>query len=342
MDAGARTSTQACGLVINPSPVQISGACPLPEARVGTAYLQRFTATGGTAPYRFRLDGSLPAGLQLGSDGVLRGTPVAPGSSDFEVEAIDARGITVPKACSIQASLPDFPAFRLATIPSTLPPASNGPTATLELGRAYGLPIQGEFVLTTEGDTGSFETSIDRPDPRVRFVNGQQRLAFTIPAGATQAVAPIVSTGTVASLITIRAINLKSAGIPILTSPTPRQFRVARAAPVMTDACLATPSTGPEIRITGYSTTRQLDRAEFTYTATPQQSSTQPAQQSMNINVSSSAAEYFSSDESVRNGGAFVLTIPLMLEGSGTLQPGSLTLSNSVGTSASRNVATCR
>jgi hypothetical protein len=334
-DAAGHSSTQACGLLVNPSALLISGTCPLPTARVGTPYIQHFSASGGTAPYRFRLDGSLPAGLELAADGTVRGTPVSATETQFEIEATDAQGHSVPKRCSIQASLPDYPAFRIDTIPATLSAASNGPTVRLELSHAYGLPIQGEFVLTAEADTGSFETAINQSDPRVRFVNGERRLRFTIPAGTTQATAPVVSTGTVASLITVRAINLTTAGVPIPASPSPKQFRVARTIPVITDACLASPASGPELRITGYTTTRQLNRAEFSYTAGAQQ-------RTDNIDVSASAADYFNSDESIRNGGAFTVTVPLILQGVGTLQPGNVTLSNSVGTTAAKTVASCR
>jgi hypothetical protein len=205
----------------------------------------------------------------------------------------------------------------------------------LELSRAYTLPIQGEFVLTAEPDTGSLEPSINRPDPRVRFSNSEQRLRFTIPAGTLQVVAPIVSTGTVAGLVTVRAMNLSVAGQPILTAPSPKQFRIARTIPVVTDACLATSSTATELRITGYTATRQLERAEFAYTVGTQQRTT-------SIDVSGSAAEYFSSDLSVRNGGAFIVTVPIAVEGSGTLQPNTVTLSNAVGVTATKTVAVCR
>jgi hypothetical protein len=335
MDGRGQVATQPCGLAIAPSPLVITGTCPLPQARVGAPYLQRFTASGGVAPYRFRLDGALPPGLELSSDGTVRGTPVAAAQTNFEIEAIDAHGWSVPKSCSLQSSLPDLPTFRLSSISSTVLPASNGPVAKLELSHAYSLPVQGEFVLSTEPDTGSFEPAINRADPRVRFSNGEQRLRFTIPAGTLEATAPVVSTGTVAGLITIRAMNLSTGGQQILTPPTPKQFRVPRAIPVITDVCLATSTSAAELRITGYSTTRQLDRAEFSYTAGTQQ-------QTASIDVSGSAAEYFGSDLSVRNGGAFTVSVPLTLEGSGTLQPNTITLSNSVGTTATKTVAVCR
>ena len=296
MDSAGRTSTQACGMQVNPSALTIVGTCPLPEARIGTPYLQRFTATGGVAPYRFRLEGRLPQGLELASDGTLRGTPLSASATEFEIEVTDALNHIVPKRCSLESSLPDYPTFRIAAIPGTLAAASNGPTLQMELSRAYLFPIQGEFVLTSEADTGSFEEPINQSDPRVRFTNGERRIRFTIPAGATQASTPIVSTGTVASLITLRAINLTTAANSIPTAPAPKQFRVARGVPVLTDACLATTTSGPELRMTGYTTTRQLNRAEFSFTAGTQQ-------KTENFDVSVSAADYFLSDASIRNGG---------------------------------------
>ena len=335
MDSRGQVTIQACGLPIAPSPLVISGTCPMPPARLGSAYLQRFTASGGVAPYRFRLDGTLPDGLELTSDGTVRGIALGAGQTEFEIEAIDAQGWSVPKRCSLQSSLPELPTFRLGGVPSSAPPASTGPQSTMELSHPYSLPVQGEFVLTVEPDTGSVDPGINRADPRVRFSNGEQRLRFTIPAGSVRATAPIVSTGTVAGVVTIRALNLSAAGQQILTPPTPAQFRITRAIPVITDACLATSTSATELRITGYSTTRQLSMAEFTYTAGPQQ-------QTASIDASGSAAEYFNSDLSVRNGGAFTVSIPLTIEGSGTLQPNTVTLSNAVGTTATKAVSACR
>ena len=335
VDSRGNVATQPCGLKINASSLSISGTCPLPTARVGTAYVQRFTASGGAPPYRFVLDGRLPSGLELSQDGTVRGTPLAPDDTEFEIEAVDSVGRSVPKACSLVSSLPEMPTFRLTSIPATVNPSSNGPVATLELSRAYNLPIRGEFVITAEADTGSFEPVINRPDPRVRFSNSEQILRFTIPAGQTTLTAPIVSTGTVASLVTVKAINLSAAGIRIQTPPAPRQFRVPRAIPVITDACTSSTSTGPVLQITGYTTTRQLQLADLTYTVNQ-------AQKKATINVADSAAEYFASDEAVRNGGAFTLSIPLILEGTGTFTPNSLTLTNSVGTTAAKTVAVCR
>lgn len=59
-------------------------------------------ATGGTPPYAWSVSaGSLPAGITLGSDGKLSGTPTGTGTSSFTVQATDSAAVTATKALSI-------------------------------------------------------------------------------------------------------------------------------------------------------------------------------------------------------------------------------------------------
>jgi hypothetical protein len=60
----------------------------------------------------------------------------------------------------------------------------------------------------------------------------------------------------------------------------------------------------------------------------------------MTLDISGSAYDYFSTDEAVRNGGAFTLTVPFTIEG-GDVSGASLELSNASG-SAARAVQRCR
>lgn len=71
-----------CCDAINVSPAAI-GAPP---------YNETITATGGTAPYTFELFAGSLAGLLLGSNGTLSGTPSTPGAFGFTVIATDAHG----------------------------------------------------------------------------------------------------------------------------------------------------------------------------------------------------------------------------------------------------------
>ncbi len=76
-----------------------NGICPLitvngvpAGGQYGSPYSHFFTASGGLAPYLFTTAGSEPTGLTLSGDGQLSGTPTAPGSFTFDVQATDANG----------------------------------------------------------------------------------------------------------------------------------------------------------------------------------------------------------------------------------------------------------
>ncbi|MBX7207515.1 MAG: putative Ig domain-containing protein [Verrucomicrobiaceae bacterium] len=92
----------------------ITPACPtitvnpfaLPDGVVNSAYNQTVSATGGIAPYSFVVTlGSLPAGLNMTSGGVISGTPTSTTSETFTITGTDANGcagnrvFTVTPAC---------------------------------------------------------------------------------------------------------------------------------------------------------------------------------------------------------------------------------------------------
>ena len=77
----------------------------LPDGQVSTQYNQALSATGGTQPYAWSIvNGSLPDGLTLSSDGQLSGTPVSPGTSQFTVQVTDADGKTATGTYSLTVS----------------------------------------------------------------------------------------------------------------------------------------------------------------------------------------------------------------------------------------------
>ncbi len=73
-----------------PQPVQIS-TTSLPGANVGVRYGTQLQATGGIAPYRWKVSGRLPKGLKLDHDtGSISGTPTAKATTEtFEVTVTD-------------------------------------------------------------------------------------------------------------------------------------------------------------------------------------------------------------------------------------------------------------
>src|SRR5260370_15503227 len=68
----------------------ITSPTPLPTGSVGVAYSVSFAATGGLTPYTWSVaSGALPAGLNLGADGSLTGTPTAAGQFTFTIRVAD-------------------------------------------------------------------------------------------------------------------------------------------------------------------------------------------------------------------------------------------------------------
>ncbi|HBD20997.1 MAG TPA: hypothetical protein DC063_13560 [Arenimonas sp.] len=80
-----RIAPPSLGVAISPG--------SLPGLRAGTPMAATLAASGGQAPYAFRLgEGTLPPGLSLSADGRLQGAPTRRGPYAFSVVARDARG----------------------------------------------------------------------------------------------------------------------------------------------------------------------------------------------------------------------------------------------------------
>lgn len=68
----------------------ITTGSPLPGGEEGTPYQTGIQASGGTPPYFWGVtQGALPAGLSLGSDGLISGTPADHGEFLFTIKAFD-------------------------------------------------------------------------------------------------------------------------------------------------------------------------------------------------------------------------------------------------------------
>jgi len=83
------------------------------QGLVGTPFAAQFTASGGTGPYEWWLDGTLPAGLAF-QDGAITGTPLESGRFAVTVSAVDY-GFFVGKAAT--EIVIDGPARRRAVTP---------------------------------------------------------------------------------------------------------------------------------------------------------------------------------------------------------------------------------
>jgi len=84
------TTTGPETIVILPTALSLATS-NLPNGTVGIAYSATIGVTGGTAPYGCTIaSGNLPAGLILGSNCLVSGTPTAAGTTTFSVTATDS------------------------------------------------------------------------------------------------------------------------------------------------------------------------------------------------------------------------------------------------------------
>ena len=85
----------------------------LPAGHVGVAYGPTRIVEGGVPPYTLTVIGKFPAGLALGADGMLTGTPLAEGSYHFQLTAQDSSvpsPVTTQQPYSLRVELNKAPA----------------------------------------------------------------------------------------------------------------------------------------------------------------------------------------------------------------------------------------
>jgi hypothetical protein len=112
-DTAGGVASEPVTLVIADDPTLNFAAPPL--GQVNAAYSDDLSVglAGGVSPYTWYLvDGDLPPGISLSTDGVLEGTPTSTGTFDFTVEVADANYVTADEETSITVDsgpVLDFP-----------------------------------------------------------------------------------------------------------------------------------------------------------------------------------------------------------------------------------------
>lgn len=140
----------------------------LPTGTVGVAYSTQLSATGLVGGFSWSIvGGSLATGLTFGTNGLLSGTPLAPGSQPLDFRVTDAAGSNATRMLTLvilSAGIPDTDGDGLPDWWETLrglnPAVSNGPTANAD--GDWMTDVQ-EYVADTQPTNGaSFFPSITR------------------------------------------------------------------------------------------------------------------------------------------------------------------------------------
>jgi hypothetical protein len=136
-DALGTTSTRSffITVVVPPPPLTIQ-TVSLPETAAERAYSQTLQAAGGVPPYTWSLaSGSLGAGLNLSTSGVISGTPVNPGTVVFAVRVTDSAQQTTTRTLAIKIN----PADKLAPFGALETPDHNATLTANAIGTGWAL-----------------------------------------------------------------------------------------------------------------------------------------------------------------------------------------------------------
>jgi len=147
---GPYTGSQAYTLSIAAATPTITTAS-VANGTVGVSYSQTISASSGNAPYTFSISaGSLPAGLNLSSSGVISGTPTAGGSYTFTVKVTDAAGNTATQTYTgVTVSAPT-----LTLTPGVLS------AATVGASYSQGFSASGGTASYTYAESGTLPTGV--------------------------------------------------------------------------------------------------------------------------------------------------------------------------------------
>ncbi len=222
------------------------------------------------------------------------------------------------------------PTFTLTGLPTSQTPGSNITNATVTLSPASSAAYTGTlsvalsttasgFPANNNGDAG-FGTG---------FGSKPATASITIPAGSTTVSFPIpLDPGTVAGNVTV---TLAVAGQTRTSTVT-----VEPLAPIIEAGSvqiLDVTSTGFNVEVVATSTTLDLKTATFTFAAAP--GAAISGTSTFTADVSSLLPTWFATAGNYQYGGAFSLSIPFTISGpASAIQSVSVTLTNSVGTSA--------
>lgn len=304
------------------------GTCPASVSPIGTLTLNGTGfVSGATAQWNGQaLVTTLVSATQL--------TACVPSSF---VQAYGTPAITVVShgttSNALQISLA-VPAISITGLQST-----SAPTQQLQVGiqLASATPTALAGTLKLSFSTTAPGVPAGYVDPALQFSSGGTALNFTIPAGSKSISAGAIQQGTVEGTITVTMTSLTANGSSVLPStPIAPTVSIPPLPPVITAGSVQITnltSTGFDVVLTGYSVTRDMTTANFSFTAAAGTQFTGAT--TFAVDVTSAFSGWYGSASSQPEGSLFMLTVPFTISGPDTvLGSVSVTLTNSVGASA--------
>lgn len=166
----------------------------MPDSALGAGYSVQLTALGGVAPYRFRaIQGPMPPGLTVGSDGLISGTTYQAGTFPFVIEATSANQQVGVRAFTLRVNPPAGLSLSPSSLPQGMagiryqrPVAASGGNAPYTLSLGGRLPVGMTFDPAngfdgTPLESGSFPLSLTATDAAAASVTRDYGLVI-VPA----------------------------------------------------------------------------------------------------------------------------------------------------------------
>jgi len=209
--------------------------------------------------------------------------------------------------------------------PSTTSPGEQ-PPLTFQLNQPYPVDLAGTMTLTFAPDPGN------PANPQVQFASGGTTFNFTLPANSTTTPAVMVQVGTISGTITI-TLQLTAGGVNVTpANVVPITIVVPRAAPTISAVSIGTSGNTLTVLTTGYSTTREIQSATFSFTAA---NGATLAQKTVIVPAVTLFSAWYTTAGSAQYGSAFTYSQQFTLSGStSSIASVSVTLANTVGTSS--------